>query len=194
MVALRFTGLGGLSAAGVAATEGPHSSFLLQKFGHRAFAARFGPAEVFVNLKQAFARELGADIRGGERCTEESHRGGAKQTRVSRRRPCFHLLAEIGLRAFRHRTQHLKKKGAGAVESNQSRGGGQNPPVPTGVVIPKGVRKGAENFEKNIRIPPADRLDPTLPNEGISEAGESAYPTVGRVVRTSSPYFPAAWG
>ena len=116
-MALRFTGLGGLSAAGVAATEGPHSSFLLQKFGHRAFAARFGPAEVFVNLKQAFARELGADIRGGERCTEESHRGGAKQTRVSRRRPCFHLLAEIGLRAFRHRTQHLKKKGAGAVES-----------------------------------------------------------------------------
>ena len=59
---------------------------------------------------------------------------------------------------------------------------------------PKGVRKGAENFEKNIRITPADRLDPTLPNEGISEAGESAYPTVGRVVRTSGPYFPAAWG
>ena len=192
MVALRFEGLGGLSGDGVAATEGPHSSFLLQKFGHRAFAARFGPAEVFVNLKKAFAGKLRADICGRKRCAEQSHRGGAKETRIPRRRPCFHLLAEIGLRAFRHRTQHLKKKGAGAIDSNQSRGGGQNAPVPTGVVIPKGVRKGAENFEEDIRIPLADRLDPALPDEGIGEAGESSYPTIGRVVWTSGAHLPAA--
>ena len=84
----------------------------------------FGSAKISIDLEESFAGEVGADIGWGKRDAEQADASGAKEAGISAYGPISHTAVEFVFGQKGERSEDLKEKGGGAVESDETRGGG----------------------------------------------------------------------
>ena len=84
----------------------------------------FGSAKISIDLEESFAGEVGADIGWRKRDAEKADAGGAKEACISTYGPILHPAVEFVFGQRGERSEDLKEKGGGAVESDEARCGG----------------------------------------------------------------------
>ena len=84
----------------------------------------FGSTKISIDLEESFAGEVGADIGWRKRDAEKADAGGAKEACISTYGPILHTAVEFVFGQRGERSEDLKEKGGGAVESDEARCGG----------------------------------------------------------------------
>ena len=81
----------------------------------------FGSAKIAIDLEESVTGKVGADIGWRKRDAEKADTGGAKEARVAANGPILHTAVEFVFGQRGERSEDLKEKGGGAVESDEAR-------------------------------------------------------------------------
>ena len=84
----------------------------------------FGSTKISIDLEEPFSGEVGADIGWRKRNAKQADAGGPKEARVAANGPILHTAVEFVFGQRGERSEDLKEKGGGAVESDEARCGG----------------------------------------------------------------------